>query len=324
MPLLPTAQFARYAERALEGKTGLGRLIGGVILVLAAWALATVLAFFVGFAALLVQTLLGGPPFDFSDQATMMARFLNTRAGLASMLLSLGGLWLGVWIALRLLHKRRIPTLLSTDGRIDRGDFLRAFAVFSVLPFLLQAASLLTETGVVRNPAGVGAWLTGAVLLLPVLLVQTSAEEAFFRGYLPQNLGARFRSPLVWGLLPALAFSLLHWRGGISTEMNLAMFAAIFVFALALTALVARTGSLAASMGAHFGNNLVAILFVSHDDLFAGAALFNGVPLQLLDSDWMMAAGQFAATGAMVAAGYVALTHPRSPLALGAIRGQTG
>ncbi|MBK8458089.1 MAG: CPBP family intramembrane metalloprotease [Phyllobacteriaceae bacterium] len=148
------------------------------------------------------------------------------------------------------------------------------------------------------------------------------------RGVLSRLPAAESRGAL-WlaadlGLLPALAFSLLHWRGGISMQMNLAMFGGILAFALALTALMARTGSLAASMGAHFGNNLMAILFVSHDDLFAQAALFNGMPLHLIDAGWASAAGQLAATAGMVAIGFLALMHPRSPLALDAVRGHNG
>ena len=319
-----SAQFDHYVARVREGKSGLGRLAAGTLLVLVAWGVATVAALFFGMAALLVISLSGGEPFDFSDPATLMQRFTASRTGLLALLLSLAGLWLGVWMALKWLHKRRISTVLSAAGRLDRGDFLRAFAVFSILPFILQIISLTTEEGVVANPIGVAGWLVGALALVPVLLIQTSAEEVFFRGYLPQNLAARFGSPLIWGLLPALAFSLLHWRGGISMQMNLAMFGGILAFALALTALMARTGSLAASMGAHFGNNLMAILFVSHDDLFAQAALFNGMPLHLIDAGWASAAGQLAATAGMVAIGFLALMHPRSPLALDAVRGHNG
>lgn len=319
-----THLFERYVDRAREGRTGLGRLTGGVVLVLIAWAVATVAALFLGMAVLLGLSLAGGEPFDFSDPSTLMMRFTASRTGLLSLLLSLGGLWLGVWLALKLLHKRALSTLVSATGRIDRSDFLKAFAVFSVLPFVLQAISLFGGEEVLANPIGVSGWLVGVAALLPVLLVQTSAEEAFFRGYLPQNLAARFGSPLIWGLAPAVAFSLLHWRGGISMQMNLAMFGGILAFALALTALVARTGSLAASMGAHFGNNLMALTFVSHDDMFAQAALFNGVPLQLMDAGWAAAAGQLAATAGIVAIGFLALVHPRSPLALSAVRAHNG
>lgn len=321
---LRTETFRRYVDRALEGRTGLGRLIAGIVIVLVCWGIATFGMIFLGMAALFAISQMGGEAFDFSDAGVLMARFAATPIGLISLLLSLGGLWIGVWIALRLLHKRKVATMLSISGRFDRADFLRAFAAFTILPFLAQLASLPFEAAVVRNPIPLGNWLLAALAMVPALLIQTSAEEAFFRGYLPQNLAARFASPFVWALLPALAFSALHWRRDIPAEISLAMFGAILIFAFVLLALLSRTGSLAASMGAHFGNNLVAILFVSHDDLFAGAAFFNGQTLQDMPGGWAQAATQFVASAGMIVIGYLLLTHRRSPLALSAFRMQDG
>lgn len=321
---LRTETFNRYAARAGEGRTGLGRFIGGIVIVLICWGIATFGMIFFGMAALYAQSLAGGEPFDFSDPATMMIRFAKTPIGLVSLLLTLGGIWIGVWLALRLLHRRKVATLLSIEGRLDRGDFLRAFIVFASLPFLLQLASLPFQADVVRNPIPLATWLLTALAMVPALLIQTSAEEAFFRGYLPQNLGARFNSPFIWALLPSLGFAALHWRSDIPAEITLAMFGGILVFAFALLALVTRTGSLAASMGGHFGNNLVAILFVSHDDLFAGAAFYNGQTVQEMPGGWGSAVGQFVATIGMVLVGYLLLAHRRSPLALSAFRRQDG
>ncbi len=42
-------------------------------------------------------------------------------------------------------------------------------------------------------------------------LIQTGAEELVFRGYLQQQLAARFASPLIWMVLPALIFGAVHY-----------------------------------------------------------------------------------------------------------------
>lgn len=319
-----TAEFDRFAERVREGRSGFWRGLFGLVTVGLFWLLATVLAMVAGMALLLVSSRLGGEPFDFSDGASLMARFATTPTGLIALLLSLGGIWVGVMVALRLFHRRRLGSVLGAEGAFRRVDFLRGFIVFATLPFILQLASLATETGVTRNPMPVIAWLGMAAIVAVVLLIQTSAEEVLFRGYLPQMLAARFRSPLAWALPPSLAFALLHWRGEVPAMMNLAMVGAILVFAMVLLGLVARTGALAAAMGAHYGNNLMAILFVSHDDVLARAAFLNGTPLQLAEGSIGEAALQFVATGGMVVIGYLLLTRRRSPLALSAVRAQDG
>jgi hypothetical protein len=83
----------------------------------------------------------------------------------------------------------------------------------------------------------------------------------FFRGYLVQQLAARFRSPLVWALVPAILFGLGHYANGASDQV----YSAYYVFLAMLIGLVStaclwRTGSLAASAGIHFANNVAAFL----------------------------------------------------------------
>ncbi|MFZ1680812.1 MAG: type II CAAX endopeptidase family protein [Rhizobiaceae bacterium] len=323
MAIWNTPHFTAWTDRAAEGRTGLWRFTFGIATVLVIWMLATLLAFTLGLAGLLVASRFGFASFDFADPASTFLRFTRTRTGLVMLLLSLGGMWIGVWAAVRLFQKRGLRSVLSAHGFVG-GDFWRAFAAFAILPFLVQLASLAMDPDTVRNPVPFAEWLLLAVVIFATLAVQTSGEEVFFRGYLPQLLGHRFRSPLVWGLLPALGFAALHWRGSGDMGINLAMVGAILVFALVLTWFVVRTGSLAAAMGAHFANNLVALLFISHDSMFEKAAFFNGKDIQSAGLGTAEALVQFGVTAAMVAAGAALVLHPRSPLALSTVRAHNG
>lgn len=323
MAFWDTSQFKAWTDRAAEGRTGMWRYTFGIVTVLLIWMLATLLAYTLGLAGLLVASRLGYTSFDFSDPASTFVRFTQTRTGLVMLLLSLGGMWAGVWAAVRLFQKRSLRSVLSAHGFVG-DDFWRAFAAFAILPFLVQLASLAMDPETVRNPVPLSEWLVLAVIIFGTLAIQTSGEEVFFRGYLPQLLGHRFRSPLIWGLLPALGFAAMHWRGNGDMAINLAMVGAILVFALVLTWFVVRTGSLAAAMGAHFANNLVALLFVSHDSMFEKAAFFNGKDIQSAGLGAAEAVVQFGVTVAMVAAGAALLLHPRSPLALSTVRADNG
>lgn len=125
-----------------------------------------------------------------------------------------------------------------------------------------------------RSPLPLHSWAIDALIAIPLILIQTGAEEALFRGYLMQQLFARFRSMLIRVALPTVLFGLLHWNpeapGGSGAIMLAAGFAG---FALAL--LTIRTGNLYMAWGVHFGINLSAILLVSPTDYLSGLALFH-------------------------------------------------
>ena len=121
---------------------------------------------------------------------------------------------------------------------------------------------MLATADVTRQPS-LAAWASWLPLALPALLVQTAAEEIAFRGFLMQGLAARFRSPLVWFLLPAFLFGLLHWNGESGVRNAWLMVAAATVIGLVLADVTVRTGDLSAAMGLHFANNVFAVLVLA-------------------------------------------------------------
>ena len=114
------------------------------------------------------------------------------------------------------------------------------------------------------------------LLLLPLallaVLIQTSAEEILFRGYLQQQLAARFRSPVIWMVAPALLFGVLHYRPDAGANGGLIMLWAAG-FALAAADLTARAGTLGPAIGLHFMSNASALL--SAEGTLSGLALFR-------------------------------------------------
>ncbi len=178
----------------------------------------------------------------------------------------------GPILAARLVHRRDPATLLGPAPRTLR-DFARgALAVVLVYSVALAVWHAAYDARPGLPPA------TWALVLLPALIglaVQTGAEELLFRGYILQQLAARFRTPVVWALLPALAFGVLHFDAG---RMGGAMAAwavvATTLFGLMAADLTARTGSLGAAWGLHFGNNAFGILLLGTPGNLSGLALF--------------------------------------------------
>ncbi|MEP9387299.1 type II CAAX endopeptidase family protein [Mesorhizobium sp. KR9-304] len=309
MAIDPTA-FERY-RRSPNEKTTLPRLIAGTVIVAVCWLVITMAVVFAGAYGWMltgedeVLTFDGGNPLE---------RFLTTSGGLFATLATFAGIWLGVWIAMRLLHREKLSRLFGNSARLSGNGFLKGFVAVVITSLLTELGYLLITPDVGRGPVEFGAWL---LFLLPILLlafVQTSSEELLFRGYLQRGLAHRFRSPLIWAVLPTVVFTALHWNPASVLGMNIGVAISIGAFAALLALLVYATGNLGAAMGAHLGNNLVGFLFISHDDALGGLALFRGAPLTALDWTPAQTAMIAGISIASILATWLLLMHPRSPL----------
>lgn len=140
--------------------------------------------------------------------------FQGRTAGMALLgLFSFAGLLLGPLAAVRLIHRRRAGTLFGPSARMVR-DFRAAAGGVLTLNLVFLIFSLGDDS--LRAGQSLGPFLVHLPLALICLLIQTGAEEVVFRGYLLQQLAARFRRPLVWMLIPALLFALGHYAPDLS------------------------------------------------------------------------------------------------------------
>ena len=187
------------------------------------------------------------------------------------LLMSFAGMGLGVMVVTRQLHKRAIATLFGPAATVIRDFILAAFAVGAV--FVLTLLFWAIEYDATPN-LPLSAWLLVLPFGLIGIAVQTGAEELVFRGYLQQQLAARFRSPLIWMILPSLLFGSLHYDPENSGPNLWWIVIATGLFGLVAADLTARTGSLGAAWGLHFANNVAALLLLSTNGALSGMALF--------------------------------------------------
>lgn len=189
------------------------------------------------------------------------------------LLSTFAGMALGVWAAARLLHKRGLRSLFGRPAAVLR-DFSLGVGVMLVvggglslvlLPFLPPL-----EAGVPLR-----LWLMFLPLALLGIGLQTAAEELVFRGYLQQQLAARFTTPLVWMVLPSVLFGLAHYAPSEMGENTWLVVATTGLFGLIAADLTARTGALGLAWGLHFANNFLAILLISAMGGLDGLALFQ-------------------------------------------------
>ncbi len=184
----------------------------------------------------------------------------------------LGG-WLGVWVVVRVLHRRSLGTLIGRPAPVLADFVLGAGALFVVGGGLAMLSLPWLPPLVPGLPPAT--WLAFLPLALMAVLVQTGAEELVFRGYLQQQLAARFASPLIWMLGPSLLFGLAHFAPEANGAATLLVVAATGLFGLIAADLTARTGNLGLAWGLHFANNVLAILVVSAMPGMDGLALLR-------------------------------------------------
>ena len=196
----------------------------------------------------------------------------DTPLVMAVLLLSFAGLALGTWAAARLMHRRGLASLIGHGPTA-----LRHFVAGAGLILVVYGAALAVagpRLDLVANLAP-GLWLAWLPVALAGVLLQTGAEELAFRGYLQQQLAARFASPWVWMVLPSVGFGLLHHDPGTMGANTWLVVGLTGVFGLMAADLTARSGTLGLAWGLHFANNCFALLFVAPAGTLSGLALYT-------------------------------------------------
>jgi membrane protease YdiL (CAAX protease family) len=201
-----------------------------------------------------------------------------TPGGVLMLLFSFTGLAAGSIAAARLLHGRRGETLFGGPLPALVRDFGKVAITILAMNGLVALFSVAGSEGVVnRNGWGLAPFYPFALV---GLLIQVGSEELFFRGYLLQQLAARYRSRLVWMGLPAVMFALGHYSPGDYGAATWIVVVWAGVFGLLSADLVARTGNLGASIGFHFATNAVSLFLVGIKGNIDGLALWS-VPMDV-------------------------------------------
>lgn len=183
-------------------------------------------------------------------------------------------IWAGLLVGTMLIHRRGFASLMGAPRTIAHQSIRsgRALIVLMLAVWLLPPYSF-------ADPATPGLapsiWLS---LLLPALigiLIQTSAEEVLFRGYLQQHLATLSASPWVWMVLPSAVFGLAHYAPG--TYGSNAWYVVIWatLFGLVTADLTARAGTLGPAITLHFLSNASAFLLIAPQGEMSGLALYQ-------------------------------------------------
>jgi membrane protease YdiL (CAAX protease family) len=191
--------------------------------------------------------------------------------GTVLLLATFAGMAVGPMLAVRFLHRRPVASLFGPIPVLLR-QFLLTLAICVVV---FAVTALIPTPALTPLPnTELSLWISFLPLALVGVVIQTGAEEVLFRGYLQQQLAARFSSPVIWMVLPSALFAALHYQPEVMGDNTWLMMGAVFVFALLAADLTAVTGTIGAAWAMHFVNNALAILVMATDGPLSGLALY--------------------------------------------------
>lgn len=177
-------------------------------------------------------------------------------------------------VAAAFWHRRGLASLIGPFRPACRGFSRAVIGCMSVFLITGGIVSLVIPESPISN-LSLGTWLGYLPLALPLLLIQTGSEELIFRGYLMQQLAARFKSVVVWMAVPAIIFGAAHYDPTLDPKLGLLIVCATGLFGLVAADLTRVTGNLGAAIGFHFVNNFFALFLVSIAGEMSGLSLYH-------------------------------------------------
>jgi membrane protease YdiL (CAAX protease family) len=175
-------------------------------------------------------------------------------------------LFVGVWAAQRLVHRRSLSALLSANGfRLPL--MWQGMGIWLALGILITVVEWLLHPGRYRWSFDFDRWIMIAPLVLLIIPFQAAGEELFFRGYLMQAIARLRAHPLLLVLASGVLFMLPHLA---NPEMRNALGGPIpmalnyFLMGVGLAWVSLRDNGIERAIGIHIVNNLYAGMVVGY------------------------------------------------------------
>lgn len=182
-----------------------------------------------------------------------------------------------------LLHGRRLHDMIG-GYRPTLQSFVQS--LIALLPLLFLATLYTVWVEHLTPGLAFGLWAMLLPVSLLLILIQVSAEELVFRGYLQSQLAALNLPPFVWVTLPAALFGLAHYDPVTMKDAAIWIVLWAFVFGLFAADLTARTGTLGPAIAMHFANNVFPFLIFGYPDYLSGLALYI-LPYSAFDTEFL-------------------------------------
>ena len=174
---------------------------------------------------------------------------------------------LGLYVAIRFIHKRKFTSLITPNRKIDWKRIGFGFITYFVILALTTIIDFLVNPGGYSlNDVRVSDFLILFVLVLVLTPIQTTCEELFFRGYLMQLIGRWVRLPFLLSLITGSIFGALHFTNPEMGYSPILVGADYLITGIIWCYITAKTNSTELSIGAHAANNMLLGWFLTMND----------------------------------------------------------
>lgn len=192
-----------------------------------------------------------------------------TPGGMFVLLAGYGVLLVGSVILARRLHRRSLREITG-PANVMRRQFFATLKWIALLSFVTMLLPWDNPESELSENLGLGLWLFWMPFALLGLMIQITAEEVFFRGYLQSQLIASTKSYTLGVLASSVLFGLGHLSG--AAEGAAAIFPVVWAILFGLVAgdLTARSGTIGPACALHLMNNATAMLIAPQQDMMSG------------------------------------------------------
>lgn len=178
---------------------------------------------------------------------------------------------LGLFVAIRFIHKRKFSSLITPNRKIDWKRIGFGFITYFVILGLTSIIDcLLTPGDYSFNDVRVSDFMILFVLVQVLTPIQTTCEELFFRGYLLQLFGKWVRIPILLSLIAGLIFGALHFANPEMGYSPILVGADYLLTGFIWCYITVKTNSAELSIGAHAANNMLLGWFITMEDSALG------------------------------------------------------
>ena len=190
-------------------------------------------------------------------------------AEFAALTLGFGFVWVGLFIAIRYIHRRPFLTLVTGYRRVRWRRVWRGFWIYLLLAAVAFSISYLLNSEDFRLVIEPRTLLVFVAVVMALVPVQAAAEELLFRGYLLQLFGLATSNVLILSLTSGALFVLPHLGNPEMPAVDEGFWIACInfaVFGFLMAAVTLKDGGIELAVGAHVANNVFAFPMVNFNE----------------------------------------------------------
>lgn len=248
----------QYLDLARLGKNEWWRYLASILIILFAWQIVGSIPTFL----LIILCLIDENPVTKISSGGTFSGIPETVSFVAFLLASWAFL-AGIFISIRLIHKRKFLSLVTTWNRVDWKRLFQGFLAWFVLAIISAVVESLLHPGRYVFTLNLAAYIPFFLVALILLPIQTSTEELFFRAYLLQGLGIRTRNIWLLSCVSGIVFMLPHLANPEAKTNYVLMGLYYFCIGATTAFMTLKDGRLELALGLHAANNLFTGLFAN-------------------------------------------------------------